>query len=474
MLQASLAAGAGLLVPGCASTGRGGRSGRSGPRVIIIGAGFAGLACARALRAGGADVVVLEARDRVGGRVSSSHTLAPGGIVEAGGEFIGVNHPLWQSLAPELGLALAEIPEEDGSSPLVIGGRALTDAEAEALWEDLGRVEPVLNDLARAIDPDRPWRSANAAALDSSSVADWLAGVECSADGRALLGAMFEHDNGVPLESQSLLGLLAMVGGHGVEAWWTDTETHRCEGGNQRLAAAIAAELGSRVRLSAPVSGVRVREDGVEVELASGAIERGDVVVVAVPPSTWERIAFEAPGIEGVRPQMGEALKVVLALDRPAWRDAGACADSMSDGAIGYTWNPLSTSGGGAGGASGAALSCFAGGSHARDLARLGRPSGRAELDAALARIHPDVPAAITRATLIDWPSEPWTRAGYSFPAPGQVTTVGPKLREGLASGRLRFAGEHCSPRFIGYMEGALQSGVRVAREIASGTLSRA
>jgi len=115
-------------------------------------------------------------------------------------------------------------------------------------------------------------------------------------------------------------------------------------------------------------------------------------------------------------------------------------------------------------GEEGAALVAFSGGPPC-DALRALEPEARAQLlGGLLEELYPGYTEAVTGTRFMDWPSDPWTLGGYSFPAPGEVTTVGPKLRAGL--GRLHFAGEHTCPAFVGYMEGALQSGVDAAHRV--------
>jgi monoamine oxidase len=134
MIRQSLLGAAGLLLSERFSFG-GQRP--SGPRVVVIGAGFAGLTAAYELSQAGADVTVLEARNRVGGRVVSFRDLVPGGAMEGGAELIGTNHPIWMDYKKRFGLSFFDVTEEDAESPIVLGGRRLTAKESEKLWEDI-------------------------------------------------------------------------------------------------------------------------------------------------------------------------------------------------------------------------------------------------------------------------------------------------------------------------------------------------
>ncbi len=217
ILLASASAGAGLLLSsqGFAqpSSGRG--------RVIVVGAGFAGLAAAYELSSTGVDVQVVEARNRIGGRVLSFKDLVPGKVVEGGGELIGSNHALWQSYARRFGLTMLDMADDAGlEGPVTIDGQRLTAAQAEALFEEMDAAFSTMNEDARRIaDADKPWLALDAVALDIKTVGNWVSTLSCSDLCRRAIDAMLTADNGVRTEWQSYLGHLAMVKGGGVEAF---------------------------------------------------------------------------------------------------------------------------------------------------------------------------------------------------------------------------------------------------------------
>jgi monoamine oxidase len=160
---------------------------------------------------------------------------------------------------------------------------------------------------------------------------------------------------------------------------------------------------------------------------------------------------------------MGLNVKYLAAVKRRFWKASGLSPDAVTDGLVSLTWEGTDNQGSDA---DGAVLTCFSGGP-AAERARQHWAQNKDEAYAeALSEIYPEYGANFLRGRFMDWPNELWTAAGYSFPAPGQVTTVGPVLRRGL--GRLHFAGEHTCYKFVGYMEGALNSGVRAARQIAA------
>jgi len=466
-LKIALAASTGLLlsgVPGLARTGTFRGVGR-GRKVIVVGAGFGGLACAHELLSAGYEVVVLEARNRIGGRVLSFSDMVPGKVVEGGGELIGSNHPTWVAYARKFGLRFNDVTESETlEAPVILGGKRLTEKESEALWEEMDVAYKAMNREAVAINANEPWKSANARELDGRSAAQWVRALPVSDLCKQAITVELTADNGNALARQSYLGNLTQVKGGGVEKYWTDSEVYRCSGGNARLARKLAGTIGDgRLRLGTPVREIRYGGDKAAVRDAAGQIYEGDDVVLAVPPTTWRHIRF-SPGLPwSLRPQMGVNVKYLASLKRRFWAKTGLSPDSMTDGMVSMTWDGTDNQGSDAGGA---VLIGFSGGPPAeRARQRWARQKDAAYADA-LTGVYPEFSKNFVRSRFMDWPSEMWTGAGYSFPAPRQVTTVGPVLRAGL--GRMHFAGEHACYKFVGYMEGALNSGVAVAKRIAA------
>jgi monoamine oxidase len=437
---------------------------RPGPRVLVVGAGLGGLATAFELAHASYAVTVLEARDRLGGRVLSFGDLVKGKVVEAGGEIVGSNHPAWLAYAERFGLTFLDVNEDlRGDAPLVLGGRRLGAEEAFVLWEQMGLALGKLERDAARVDAERPWLSPRAEELDRRNLGEWVARQRVGALCRQGLTALLTSAMGVLPAAKSYLAHLALVKGGGLGRFWMESEAYRCVGGCQQLAVKLAEALGpGRVRLGAPVKAVKVGRRGARVTLADGSRHEADDVVLAIPPSTWGAIAFDPPLPAALRPQMGRSLKLLLAFARRFWRESGLSSDALTDGPVGLTWESTA----GQPGAEGAAcLTVFAAGPAADEVLawpeeqRLGRYLDLVE------QIYPGCRKHLLDARLVAWPADPWSRGAYSAPAPGEVTTAGPILHDGL--GRLHFAGEHACPAFQGFMEGALQSGAAVAARLA-------
>jgi monoamine oxidase len=459
-LKGSVAAGAALLLSGAPAFAR---PPRSGKKIVVIGAGLSGLTAAHELLAAGYDVTVLEARDRVSGRVVSFDNFVPGRWVEGGGELIGSNHPLWAAYAKRFGLQLIEVPDTSADWPVVIDGKLLSDSEAQSLWDGLDDILASIGDDAGPVLADNPWDSPGAERLDRMTIPDKVMSVDAPEIAKKAIIADFVSETGVPSDHQSYLALLAAVKGGSMEKYWTETEVYHCKGGNQQLAQKLAAEIGAeRILLNMPARAVTIGSDGVVVGCADGRTFAGDDAILTVPPSVWDGIAFAPKLPEMLRPQMGRNVKYLISLKNRFWLADNLSPESLSNGNVQATWELTA----GQEGDGPAGMLAYSGGPAADAMRAI--PAG--ERDAAyreeLSKRYPNYAEAFVAGRFMDWPAVPWTMASYSFAAPGEVTTMGPILHQGIA-GRLHFAGEHACYKFAGYMEGALQSGIAVARRMA-------
>jgi monoamine oxidase len=470
VLAASLAASAGLLLSRDPVFGlvvpRRVRFGAK--RVVVVGAGFGGLACAHELKAAGYDVTVVEARDRIGGRVLSFNSVCsreyiPGRNVEGGGELIGSNHPTWVGYAEKFGLEFLDVTEEeDVDYPILIGGKRLTGEESSKLYEEMEAANQQMNADAEGIDADAPWTSPNAAALDRKSMQEWIDSLSVEDLTRRAISLENAANNGVECASASYLGMLTAVKGGGVEKYWTESEVYRCKGGNQQLALKLAEAIGiDRIVLGLAVSEIAVKGDKVVISCADGRTIECDDVVLATPPPTWKKVAI-SPSLPGaINPQMGVNVKYLNHLKTKFWIEKKMAPWGFTDGNVVMTWDGTD----GQEGIENAALNCFSGGKAASALLAMARDQREAYVKGELEKLFPGFGEQFVQGRFMDWPNERYTGCGYSFPAPGQVTTVGPLLAKGM--GRLHFAGEHCCYKFVGYMEGALNSGASLAKKLA-------
>ncbi len=400
-------------------------------RVCVIGAGFAGLAAAWALQEGGAEPVVLEARERVGGRVHSAR-LANGAVVELGAEFVEREHRALAGAAARLGLGLAPAGMSYGDRE-PRGGLGVT---RETLWAEVARLGRLL-----AERPERP---------PGLSVAALLETLPLDPGAREAIAARIQVSAAQPL------GALAATSLDHAGSTFDRTESVRVAGGNQLVAARVAERLGPAVRLGVPVEAVAWTGSGVRAR-AGGGVVTADAAVVAVPAAVTSRIRFDPAlpawkaGALG-RVVYGHAAKLFVPLRRPAPPSAVLSVPDHY-----WTWTAR-----GADGAVQPVVSAFAGSAPA--LERLGVAEGPAGWLGRLRALRPDLDLDEDGVVLSTWDDDPWVGAAYSTRTPDRD----PGDDELLArpAGRLHFAGEHTAGDWAGLMEGAIRSGQRAAAEV--------
>jgi monoamine oxidase len=470
LLRGALLGAGGLVASGESAQGAAFFAGavrRDLPRVAVVGAGFAGLACADELAALGYDVTVFEARDRSGGRVRTLRDFAAGKVIESGGELIGPNQPTWMAYARRFGLTFNEMPWP-ASDTLCWGGKLLSAEAARALWGEMRSALERLNGLAEPIDADQPWSSPGAAELDRRSLQDWIDRLDVSPRCRELIAIQMTGINGLIPAWQSLLGMLAIVKGGGLQKFWDETDTLHCVGGADQLARRLATSLVERrgaasLRTVTAVRSIFRRGNALVLSLSDGTDFIADDLVLTVPPTTWNKIGFDPPLPAALTVPMAASTKYLAVFPSPVWREMGRQANAMSDGPVQLTWE--TSAGQGEDGEH--VLVAFAGGCAADECRGWEATDRDRRYREEIDRLFPGVGEKIVRGRLVDWVSDPWARGTYSFPAPGQVTTVGPILSAGHGPG-WHFAGEHTCYAFTGWMEGALRSGVSLANRLAT------
>lgn len=446
--------------------------------VVVVGAGFAGLAAARRLAADGVDVVVVEARERVGGR-SWTDTTAAGATVERGGQWIGPTQHRLQALADELGVvtfptytAGQAVEWRDGARHLYSGLVPTSDPAAAA--EGVAAILDL--DLAAFEVPlDAPWTAAGAADLDATTLGGWLTDHVGAPAARAVIDVAVKAVFGAePAELSLLFALFYLHAGGGLTTLARTTggaQERRFVGGSQQLAVGMAAALGDRVVLSAPVEAVDHGDDHVVVAArrsdGAGWRARARRAVVAMPPAVSAQLRWSPP-LPGVRDQlsmrmpMGAVTKVHALYDRPFWRDDGLNGQLVSDeGALCSTFDDSPPDG------SHGAIVGFVAGDDCRRLERLGPAARRQAVLAELGRAFGQQAAAPLELVEQHWPAEVHTRGGpVAICVPGTFGALGPALREPV--GPIHWAGTETATEWCGYMEGALSSGERAAAEVSS------
>jgi len=432
----------------------------------VIGAGLAGLACADELAFAGYDVTVVEARDRLGGRVLSRTDLICGKVVEGGGELVGPNQPTWMAYGKRFGFEFLPLPN-DPTDVIELNGKVLEQGKARKLHKEWRAALRKLNGLAERVPAYSPWEAPQATVLDRQSLADWIARQDVSSDCKTAMAVQMTAINGVVPAWQSLLMVLAMVKGGGLEKFWDETDTLHVKGGCQQLATRLAGSLRRRcmsdpVRLNRPVRAVRLRERGCVVELRDGRKLEADDVVLTAPASVWNRIDFDPALPAGLSMPLADNVKFLAVSNGRPWATARRSVNALSNGAVQLTWETTA----GQDKAGEHAVVAISGGPAADECRSWAPDKLDDQYRAALDRFWPGYAKVYVRGELYNWLADPFSRGSYSVAAPGQVTVAGPLLAKGVR-GRLHFAGEHCCFAFLGWMEGALSSGVRLARRLA-------
>ncbi len=472
-LQQSLAAASTLLLASRSSQAQ--LSTSLKPRVVVIGAGFSGLASAYELKQAGFDVTVLEARNRIGGRVFSANAangreFLQGRNIEFGAELIGSNHPLWVHYAEEFELDFLDVTDDESAeSAIVLDGKRLSFDEAADLWNDLEAALSKLNHLAHDIDEEKPWNSTNAKSLDYTSIQHWIDSLDVEPRTKQALWINQTGDNGQDADKQSLLAQLASVKGGGLEKYWIESEVYRCDGGNDQLAQKLAKAIGTdSIMTNSPVKEILQRDDTVEVVTQEGRRFECDHVVLSAPPRTWPPMRIEPALPNELRPQTGFNAKYFAVVKSRYWEKLNPPISqyALSDNIIHMTWDGSDGQAAGDASSGGACLVGFSGGSVCERSSGLDRKIVDREFTETFEMFFPGYKSQVIKTAYVNWPKDIWAQASYSFPAPGQVTSLGPLLQKAYMDGRLHLAGEHTCFPFIGFMEGALQSGVRVAKAI--------
>ncbi len=471
------AAFAGLAASGGVLSACGSSTGPTAPRVVIVGAGLAGLTCAHRLLQAGVKSTIFEAQQRVGGRCWSTRAVVPGLVGEHGGELIDSGHRRIRALAAELGLPLEDRLTAERASrahdAVVLDGRRRSEAAVTANYDAM--VRALEADAARLGIYRAGQATAAARAFDEQSAHDWLdaniPGGSGSLLGRAV-GAELTGAFGLDPQDLSAIALLQTYTGpdKGPE------ERFHVRGGNDQIPRKLAAGLPeTALRVGSAMQGLRRRSAG-GYELLLDRYRNpihADVIVLTQALPALRTADLSAAGLPaGYRRMisdlgMGANTKLLLGLQRRPPAYGGWSGDLLADDPMLQTWDsslaqqPSVREG---------LLTVFTGGAAARGLADAPAhgPAPAAVVRDVLARLEPVAPgirqAATGEAWLDVWHRDHWTGGSYAAFRPGQVTRFWGLLQRPV--GGIVFAGEHTSTRAQGYMEGAVESGERAAQQV--------
>jgi monoamine oxidase len=430
-----------------------------GKSFLIVGAGLAGLTAAVGLQDRGARVTVIEAQPRVGGRVLTMRkAFGEGQHAEAGGDFIDEEQLEIRGMARQYGLELRRILRR-GFSFVRHAHRNRLCVPGERAWSKLSRT---LAPWVRAYRlAGGRWDSAVAQVFGGQSVARWLDEVDADAELRAIVRSL----RGFFLADPEELALVVLVEQLAADAPGQQP-MYRIEGGNDRLPDAMAADLGEALRLSTVARAVRHDHTSVrliiETSRGESACLKADYLIFAIPASTLRAIqirpplpAQQAEAIAGLR--YGRVTKALLQFDRRFWRCRGCPRAFGTDAPIGAVWEANEEQPGKAG-----ILTLMAGAQASEDCQKLVAQQGVEGLVRSLGWLGAEA-GSLMHDRLITWEDDPWAQGGYAYFHAGYDPSMRPWLARPYR--RLLFAGEHTSIQWQGYMNGAVESGLRAAAE---------
>jgi monoamine oxidase len=473
------------VMPGAASAAPKQPSTRSAD-VVVVGAGLAGLTAARDIVRGGRSVLVLEARDRVGGRVLS-HTLQGGSYSELGGMYTGPTQDHIQALAQDVGVGF--YPSYNTGNNVFIGG----DGRREEFPSDspLGTApaDPVvapdivlavtqLDKMAEGFPVDAPWTSPHAEEWDRQTLDTWLREhTSGNPEFMAVTSAATEAIFGCEPRELSLLYTVFYLAASGNEDNQGTFERNfntaggaqerRFAGGTHLVPERVAAQLGSRVLLNAPVRRIEQSASGVSVH-SDGFVVNGQRVIVAIPPTLASRIHYE-PALPPLRDQLtqhmpqGSLMKFEAVYPTPFWRQRGLTGQVVSEnGPVKVTFDVSHESG------TPGIMMGFIGGHEARVWEQRSAADRRDAVLRQFAHFFGDEALSPREVVEFNWSTEVWNRGcPVAVLAPGTLVDFAAALREPVD--RIHWAGTETSTYWNGYMDGAVRSGRRAAAEVLGG-----
>ena len=437
--------------------------------VVIVGAGLSGMIAARRVLEAGLVPLVLEADERVGGRILTE--MVDGVPLDLGAQWIGDTHERMFRLAAELGVETFAQYDEGETSYELGGAGVMREKDFHATypleWGELERVLRRLDELAAEVPVEAPWLAPRAAEWDVITAAAWYDAQGLSPVARTLLEICTVGILAVPTAEVSFLHLLFTVQTCGVTAeLFAESEggaqTTRFVGGTSEIPRRLATLIADRIVLESPVLVIEHGADGVTVHCRGGLIARGRRVIVAISPTLAGRIVYDPP-LSGIRDQLtqrspnGSAMKAFFVYDEPFWRTDGFNGQLISDVGPAGMSNDTCIPGDDRG-----VLLLFLEGDQARTAGRLPESERRAAMTAELVRHFGSRAAKPDFYVDGEWSDRQWTRGCYNANhGPGVWTGFGPAVAAPI--GVIHWASTDTATRWSAYMEGAVEAGERAA-----------
>jgi len=438
--------------------------------VIVVGAGFAGMTAARRLQQAGKEVVILEARERVGGRVKGG--MLAGHPVDVGGMWVGPTQTKLLELLKEYGLHTTPQFEQGKAISEINGKRTYPEGEGTGLDSDAQReyerLVSELNRLSAQVSLDEPWNAPGAEQLDELTVEQWFRANTKNGDALELLRlgtrTVFTTD---PFQMSFLYFLFFLRSGDNfetLEGFQNAAQAYLGRETMHQLAVKLGNELSNNIILEAPVRQIFQDSNKVTVKSDKGGWQARHVVV-ALPLPLSVRIEYDPPlppqrDILAQHMPMGSVIKCYAAYPKPFWRERGLNGATWTDTPPTSLLFDATPSEGSPG-----ILGAFIEAHHA--LQWTGKPAEERKkvmIDRIVNLFGPEGTNPVDYEDQ-DWPSDPWSRGCYGASmGPGIMTTVAKVIRE--PHGRIHWAGTETSTKWMGYIEGAIRSGERAAEEV--------
>ena len=477
MLAGTAATGTRLLLPAELSAAARRRRGRRKVDVAIVGGGFAGLAAARRLSRAGKEVCVLEARDRVGGRVVNRR-VERGVVAELGGQFIGPTQDRLLALAKSVGVGTFPTYNQ-GDNVLLLGGRRSLYAADPGVSPDPQFQEAILTSITRLdamaaeVPVEAPWKAPRAAEWDAITLQAWRQQNLSTEGAKKLFDVACQAIWGAQPPELSLLYALAYIAAGGNEREQGSlsrlistpggAQQSRFVGGSQRIAQRVARRLGGQLVLRSPVRSIE-QGAGRTIVISDRVIVEAEQVIMALPPALAARIDF-TPALPRAKRRLlkglvpGHVVKWTAVYEGPFWRERGLSGQAVSDvGPANSTFDSTPPSG------EPGILFGFVAGAEARAFAKLSRTDRRRAVLGNFVDYFGDAARDPRASFELNWAREAWTRGCPVGHAGLHVLTrFGPALRR--RTGRIHWAGAETATYWNGYMDGAVRSGERAAAE---------